>query len=215
MELIRGLEIDCGQEILCSVERRGARTAPRLTHLGKGSAQLLTKARILLKADVSEAGEGWSDSSISVALDTSINNIGRLRRRLVEEGLDATLKRKDNPNSARPRDPSVFGQLPAVLSFGSANQPLKKKTDLSRRGSVRRTIRPTRAFNGETLRTTAARRPTNPKPQFVPPPRFTCGEYPMIIQSMTVVPVPPHRSGTRSDADSLLRTVQARENPRL
>jgi hypothetical protein len=73
-----------------------------LTHSGKSPAQLLTKARILLKADVSEAGEGWSDSAISVALDTSINNIGRLRRRLVEEGLEG-LKRKYNPNSARPR----------------------------------------------------------------------------------------------------------------
>ena len=54
-----------------------------LTHSGKSPAQLLTKARILLKADVSEAGEGWSDSAIWAALDTSINNIGRLRRRLV------------------------------------------------------------------------------------------------------------------------------------
>jgi hypothetical protein len=32
---------------------------------------LLPKARILLKADVSDAGEGWSDSSIYEALDTS------------------------------------------------------------------------------------------------------------------------------------------------
>ena len=31
---------------------------------GKHPAQSLTKARILLKADVSEAGEGWSDSAI-------------------------------------------------------------------------------------------------------------------------------------------------------
>ena len=74
-----------------------------LVRAGKSAAQLLTKARILLKADVSEAGEGWSDSAISVALDTSINNIGRLRRRLVEEGLEAALKRKHNPNSARKR----------------------------------------------------------------------------------------------------------------
>jgi poly-gamma-glutamate capsule biosynthesis protein CapA/YwtB (metallophosphatase superfamily) len=74
-----------------------------LVRAGKSPAQLLTKARILLKADVSEAGEGWSDSAISVALDTSINNIGHLRRRLVEEGLEAALKRKHNPNSARKR----------------------------------------------------------------------------------------------------------------
>ena len=74
-----------------------------LTRAGKNSAQLLTKARILLKADVSEAGEGWSDSAISAALDASIANIGRTRRQLVEEGFEATLTRKYNPNSARPR----------------------------------------------------------------------------------------------------------------
>jgi hypothetical protein len=84
-----------------SVEERERLEA--LTRAGKSPAQVLRKARILLKADVSEAGEGWSDSAISAALDTSINNIGRLRQRLVEEGLEATLKRKQNPNSARKR----------------------------------------------------------------------------------------------------------------
>ncbi len=74
-----------------------------MTHSGKHPAQLLTKARVLLKADVSEAGEGWSDRAISEALDTSINTIGRTRRRLVEEGFEAALSRKYNPNSARPR----------------------------------------------------------------------------------------------------------------
>jgi hypothetical protein len=53
---------------------------------GKRSAQLLTKARILLKADVSDAGEGWSDSRIAAALDASIANIERTRCQLVEEG---------------------------------------------------------------------------------------------------------------------------------
>ena len=67
------------------------------------SAQLLTKARILLKADVSERGEGWSDSRIAAALDTSIATIERTRRQLVEEGFEAVLRRKYNPNSARPR----------------------------------------------------------------------------------------------------------------
>jgi len=51
-----------------------------MIHRGKRSAQLLTRARILLKADVSEAGEGWSDSRIAAALDTSIANILRTRR---------------------------------------------------------------------------------------------------------------------------------------
>jgi hypothetical protein len=67
---------------------------------GQRSAQLSTKARILLKADVSDAGEGWSDSEISAALDTSVANVERTRRQLVEEGFEAVLSRKYNPGSA-------------------------------------------------------------------------------------------------------------------
>lgn len=74
-----------------------------LIRAGKRSAQLLTKARILLKADVSDAGDGWSDSRIADALDASIANIERTRRQLVEEGFESVLTRKYNPNSARPR----------------------------------------------------------------------------------------------------------------
>ena len=74
-----------------------------LIRKGKRSAQLLTKARILLKADVSEHGKGWSDSAIATALDTGIATVERTRRQLVEEGFAAVLKRKYNPNSARPR----------------------------------------------------------------------------------------------------------------
>ena len=51
-------------------ERLGA-----LIHVGKHPARLLTKARILLKADASEAGEAWSDSQIAEALDTSIDTV--------------------------------------------------------------------------------------------------------------------------------------------
>ena len=70
---------------------------------GKRSAQLITKPRILVKADTSEAGEGWTDRAIAAALDTSVNTVGNARRQLVEEGFEATLVRKYNPNSARPR----------------------------------------------------------------------------------------------------------------
>jgi len=54
-----------------------------LIRKGKRSAQLLTKTCILLKADVSELGEGWRDSRIAAALDTSIATIERTRRQLV------------------------------------------------------------------------------------------------------------------------------------
>jgi hypothetical protein len=97
-----------GKEIAVKkyVVRLDAEERDRLNELirkGKHSGQLLTKVRILLKADVSDAGAGWSDSRIAAALDTSIATVERTRRQLVEEGLEAVLARKYNPNSARPR----------------------------------------------------------------------------------------------------------------
>jgi hypothetical protein len=46
-----------------------------LIRKGKSPAQRLLKARILLKADVSDAGEGWSDSRIIRALETSASMV--------------------------------------------------------------------------------------------------------------------------------------------
>ena len=60
---------------------------------GKSAAQMLLKARILLKADASDAGEGWSDSRIVEALDTSVSMVYRVRRQLVEKGFEAVLAR--------------------------------------------------------------------------------------------------------------------------
>ena len=42
-----------------------------LIRKGKSAARRVLKARILLKADVSEAGKGWSDNRIIEALETS------------------------------------------------------------------------------------------------------------------------------------------------
>src|SRR3546814_13579881 len=61
---------------------------------GKSAAQRLLKARILLKADLSEAGEGWSDNRIIKALETSASMVYRVRKQLVEEGYEAVWGRK-------------------------------------------------------------------------------------------------------------------------
>ena len=74
-----------------------------LIHMGKHPARRLMKARILLKADASEAGEGWSDSEIAAALDTSVDTVARTRQQLVEEGVASVLTRKHSPASARSR----------------------------------------------------------------------------------------------------------------
>jgi hypothetical protein len=66
---------------------------------GKRSAQLLMKARVLLKADTSSAGEGWSDSQIVKALETSLATACRTRQQLVGEGFEAALTRKHRATS--------------------------------------------------------------------------------------------------------------------
>ena len=65
-----------------------------LIRKGKSPARRVLKARILLKADVSEAGKGWSDNRIIEALETSPSMVYRARKQLVEEGFEAVLSRK-------------------------------------------------------------------------------------------------------------------------
>ena len=52
-----------------------------LIRKGKGPARRLLKARLLLKADISDAGKGWSDNEIIRALDTSVSMVYRVRKR--------------------------------------------------------------------------------------------------------------------------------------
>jgi len=90
---------------------------------GKSSARRLMKARILLKADVSEGGEGWSDSRIIKALETSATTVYRTRQQLVEEGFEAALSRKQR---ARPAVPPIFdGEKEARLIALSCSKPPK------------------------------------------------------------------------------------------
>ena len=94
-----------------------------LLRKGKSRAQRLLKARILLKADVSEAGEGWSDSRIIQALGTSPSMVYRVRKQLVEEGFEAVLSRKPR---ATPAVPLIFdGEKEAKLIALACSKPPK------------------------------------------------------------------------------------------
>ena len=104
-----------------SVEERERLEA--LRSKGKTPARRLTKALILLKADVSDAGEGWSDSEIVRVLDTTKSMVYRVRKQLVEEGLDAVLSRKarETPPVARIFD----GEKEAKLIALACSKPPK------------------------------------------------------------------------------------------
>src|SRR5580704_10353310 len=98
---------------------------------GKSSARRLMKARILLKADVSEGGEGWSDSRIIKALETSASMVYRVRKQLVEEGFEAVLSRKQRATPAVQR---IFdGEKEAKLIALTCSKPPKGRARWSLR----------------------------------------------------------------------------------
>lgn len=125
-----------GQEISVKkyVVRLSADERERLEALmrkGKSPAQRLVKARILLKADISEVGAGWSDSRIIKALETSASMVYRVRKQLAEEGFEAVLSRKPRATPAVPR---IFdGEKEAKLIALACSKPPK--------GRVRWTLR--------------------------------------------------------------------------
>ena len=49
---------------------------------------MLTRARILLKANQGEGGPGWTDAAIAGALEVHPTTVARVRRAYVEDGLD-------------------------------------------------------------------------------------------------------------------------------
>jgi hypothetical protein len=65
-----------------------------LVGAGVAPARMLTRARILLKADHGEGGPGWSGAAIAGALDVNPSTVLRVRRQFATAGLAATLERK-------------------------------------------------------------------------------------------------------------------------
>jgi transposase len=75
----------------------------RLVTVGKGTARKLTRAHMLLQADQSKAGPGWTDEQIAEGLGVTTRSVERIRRRFVEEGLESALERKKQRQPSTPR----------------------------------------------------------------------------------------------------------------
>src|SRR5438477_5510560 len=65
-----------------------------LISTGKRAASVLSRARILLKADAGPRGAGLSDEAVADAVESSVSTVHRTRQAFVEEGLDAALYRQ-------------------------------------------------------------------------------------------------------------------------
>lgn len=64
----------------------------RLAATGQRAAATITRARILLKADAQR--DGWTDDQVAAALDTSAATVARVRKKFVQQGLEAAVHRK-------------------------------------------------------------------------------------------------------------------------
>jgi len=93
----------------------------KLVSTGKGAARKLTHARILLQADVSQQGPGWTDKQIAQGLGVTTRTIEHVRQRCVEQGLEAALERKPREHPATPR--ILDGRKEAVLVAICCSKP--------------------------------------------------------------------------------------------
>ncbi len=87
--------------------------AEHLISAGQAPARKIMHAHVLLKADESEQGPGWSDGQIREAFGVGLTTIWRLRRRFLSDGLDDALNRCPQPE--RPEKRKLTGEAEAHL----------------------------------------------------------------------------------------------------
>ena len=91
---------------LTSEERAQLR---KVIRSGRSSAQVNTRARVLLKID-----EGWTAPQVAAATEVTERTVFRIKRRFAEEGLEETLHRRNQVNRHRKVDERVEAHLIAL-----------------------------------------------------------------------------------------------------
>ena len=84
-----------------------------LTKRGKTHARRFIHARALLLSDAGDAGSSWSVADTAEALGVTTRTIEHLKKRFVEDGLEAALERK--PREKPPREVTFDGAFEARL----------------------------------------------------------------------------------------------------
>jgi len=81
---------------------------------GKTAGYKIRHAQILLRIDQGKQGSCWSDGKVAEAFGAHITTVERLRRRFVEEGLEAALERHNRQNYTRKLDGDAEAHLIAI-----------------------------------------------------------------------------------------------------
>lgn len=91
-----------------------------MTRSGKTPAKKFLHARILLLCDAGEHGSAWKVADVAEALGVTSRTVEHLKKRFVEEGLQAALARK--PRS-RPREATFDGAFEARITTLACSKP--------------------------------------------------------------------------------------------
>ncbi len=128
---------------------------------GTAPARLLTRARILPKANQGEGGPGWTDAAIAGAIEAHPATVGRVRRAYVEQGLEAALERKA-PDRVYPR--TLDGTAEAHLVALTCGDPPSGRERWTVRLLAAELVRLeiVDAISHETVRRTLKQTPSNP-----------------------------------------------------
>ncbi len=102
---------------LTPAERAGRE---RLASTGKAAARKLTHARILLLADTTPGGE-LTDDQIVAALGAGLCTVGRVRKRLVTQGLEQAVSPRPQP--PRPDKIKIKGDVEQELVRLACSDP--------------------------------------------------------------------------------------------
>jgi transposase len=84
-----------------------------LTRCGKTHARRFIHARALLLCDAGDDGPAWNVADVAKALGVTSRTIEHLKKRFVEDGLEAALERK--PREKPPREVTFDGAFEARL----------------------------------------------------------------------------------------------------
>lgn len=104
---------------LCEEEREELQ---RLISTGKAAASKRLRAQILLKADQGLLGPGWTDAQIGEAFDGGRITVGRTRKALVKNGLEAARQRKPREHPPVPRKLDGHGEA-QLIALACAEPP--------------------------------------------------------------------------------------------
>lgn len=123
MELIRIIDppsADVRSKFTVTLTEEERADLTRLVMTGHRAARTMLHAQVLLKADAAVGGPRWTDEQIRDAFGLGFSAIARIRRRFVDEGLDAAVYRRP---ARTPRLRKLDGRAEAHLVALSCSDP--------------------------------------------------------------------------------------------